>query len=189
MIALQVAEKDVHRLTRDSSSTLIPCSLDCIRVEDSSVDTRVRQHPRHLPPRSDSHIVNVPPLSSYAVDTPCIPHLAPSSWISRSRCGMGVGGSCRCACCEIEWCVQVLDWLLSFGLPGERWEPGGDELWWGCLAGIDQAKCLWADRRHTAPPFPWKTRRKHLRFRTERRRINPPNPIQLRPSVVRAAAL
>ena len=68
------------------------CSLDRSDAENSAVDTRNQQLRRHAVPKTYSHIINLPPMSTNAVDTHLIPHLSPSSCNERKRCGIGFGG-------------------------------------------------------------------------------------------------
>lgn len=68
------------------------CSLDRIGAENGAVDTQ-NHHPRlNGRPKTYSHIINLPTMSTDAVDTPLIPHLSPSSCNERKRCGIGFGG-------------------------------------------------------------------------------------------------
>jgi hypothetical protein len=79
------------------------CSLDRSDAENSAVDTRNHQPWRQGVPKTYSHIINLPPMSTGAVDTPLIPHLSPSSCNERKRCGIGFGGRlllCVFRCCE-----------------------------------------------------------------------------------------
>ena len=55
------------------------CSLDRSRAENSAVDTSNRRILRRSEPKTYSHIINLPPMSTDAVDSPFNP--APLSLI------------------------------------------------------------------------------------------------------------
>jgi hypothetical protein len=147
------------------------CSLDRITDEHSPLDTLKHEQGSQFAEKTYSHIINLPPSSTCAVDTPLIPHLSPSSCNERKRCGMGVGGRFCCVFCECVFelfiGVWVLDWVLRSGLPGERGEPGRADFG-HYIRGFDQIGSVLAGWRHGPLPFPWRPGWKHLRLRTFR---------------------
>lgn len=84
------------------------CSLDRSDAENSALDTLKHQRRRQLAPKTNSHIINLPPMSTDAVDTPLIPHLSPSSCNERKRCEIRFGG--RLLLCVLDVvcvCISV----------------------------------------------------------------------------------
>ena len=78
-----------------------------VAAEDSSLHTPKNAHSQRSARKAYSHIMNLPPSSPDAVDTPLIPHLSPSSCDERKRCGMGVVGGrlLMCVWKVVCWCV------------------------------------------------------------------------------------
>ena len=98
-----------HRATQLGTG-VAGCPLACIAADDSPPDTPGHRAEDGTGWKTNSHIVHLPKSKS-GLDTPCIPHLAPPSCNVRSRCGMGVGGRCRCVFSEDECWFGV--WVLD----------------------------------------------------------------------------
>lgn len=106
------------------------CSLDRINGEHSPLDTMTHERGSQFAEKTYSHIINLPPMSTCAVDTPLIPHLSPSSCNERKRCGIGFGGRlllcvldvvcfgcCVCVCFSISrGAEQVVMQMTSKGI-------------------------------------------------------------------------
>jgi len=103
------------------------CSPDRIDAENSPVDVLQHRRRQRLSRETNSHIINLPPSSTYAVDTLFIPHLPLSSCYLRWRCGIEGGGGRLLLCVWEKVCCFVsgnrASWQLEVAKPGFRGSP------------------------------------------------------------------
>jgi hypothetical protein len=151
----------------------VRCPLACIAAADILVDTHGHARIRSLQANANSHIVHPTPSSTSGLDTPFIPHLAPSSWISRARCGMGFGVGCRCA--FRDGGSNVLAEHSCQKCQGKKGSLGRRELMLVSEEGSAVGR-QWGWRQRP-PSFPWTSGQKYLRFRTASKRKTGPESV------------